>query len=94
MTNWLFFSLASFGLAFVFGYSHITLPLRERLSPGWVLTFLECPACVGWHLGWSAWWFGLVAVPWGPSWLAALSCAFIACAVNLLLARLSGLSHG
>lgn len=70
----LLYVFASFGAAFVLGYSKISLPLREFLAGAaqpyegpnqsgrvlsftarWLLSLLECPACV-------AFWLGLVSV--------------------------------
>lgn|SRR5574342_655639 len=53
--------LFSYGVAYVIGHSKISLPFREWLSEGrgikaWVLDLIECPGCLGIHIGF---WFGL-----------------------------------
>ena len=52
-TRLLFYSLATFGLAYVVGHSRISLPIRTFIAkislP--IVELLECPACFGVHLG-------------------------------------------
>lgn len=100
MIDFLFFSLASFGFAYIVGHSAISLPFRMRIDPNrgntvrpwhrtrtWFLTLLECPACLGF---WQGLLYGALARPaWNPyPWYVL---ALITCATNLYLAKITGL---
>lgn len=99
MISFVIYLLAAFGLAFVLGYSEVSFPFRSALSKSgalarWFLKLLECPGCVGVHIGWS--WVMLGGAPFfGASsrWVEMGLLAFATCASNLLLARLAGLSE-
>lgn len=97
------FFLATFGFAFVIGHSKLSLPFRMILDPGnrietfeqsarmWLLMLLECPACIGVHIGF---WIGLfpkvfyVEAPAAiPRLLWAVELALASCAVSFLLAK-------
>lgn len=98
MIDFLFFALASFGLAYIVGHSKISLPFRMLLDPTtdtmkwrhtrtWFLALLECPACLGF---WEGLLYGLIVRPaWNPHPWYVL--ALIICATNLYLAKITGL---
>lgn len=96
------YTIAAFGFAYALGFSHISLPLRFWLGDligtsriaVWTLRLVECPACVGWHIGfWGTWLAGWLNVQWlfGRGFFIALLAAFYTCGTNLLLARVMGL---
>lgn len=99
------FTIAVFGITFVVGASKISLPFRTWLGrqsettahndviASWALALLECPACLGFHLGWIAVAVGLAPHVFGDGVLGAVFCAFYCCASSLLLARLAGLDE-
>lgn len=117
------FAFAAFGLAYVIGYSKITLEIREWLAepveylntkvtdahgPGleqgtayrppllaarWLLALMECPACLGWHIGF---WASIVIERQANSGflnalLNALLFAFFITGTNYILGRYTGL---
>lgn len=93
--SWVFYFLAAFGVAYVLAAAYITLPFREWLAKqgtlaAWLLLLLECPACTGWHLGWLSIAFGIVELP--RTLFYGLVLAFATAAVNLILARIAGLT--
>jgi hypothetical protein len=54
--TWLIYSLVCFGLAYVLGWSEITLGFRKALGKyggviGWLIKLIECPACLGFWTG-------------------------------------------
>jgi hypothetical protein len=87
---------AAFGIAYVLGYSKITLQGREWLSTfgtvgKWAVALLECPACLGF-------WIGCLAtilksgIPGEPLLaFSALHLGFFTCGTNFLLAKVTGL---
>jgi hypothetical protein len=95
---------AAFGLAFIAGYSKLSLPLRVLLDPGskvdsvadvaraWLLMLLECPACIAWHVGF---WLTLFGPDWAavvaPGVFSAVVVGCFCCGAVFLLGRLSGL---
>lgn len=95
----LVFTLSVFGLTFVIGQSKASYPLRTWFagtdlgaSPfgrGVVLGLIECPACLGFHLGWIAFLFRLTPPELTTWWISALFC----CATSLLLVRAAGLDE-
>ncbi len=97
----LVYALASFGFAFIVGWSKISLPFRmwlgarNQLAVVWLLALVECPACLstwtGFAAGAWAWKHGLTApLGWFTSmWVAGL----FTCASSLILARVVGLSY-
>jgi hypothetical protein len=90
------YSLAAFGLAYIVGWSKLSLPLRERLNPkSLFLALLECPAClgtwVGFAAGYWAWSRGFSSLGWQMSVAVG---GLYTCASNLILARLTGLLEG
>jgi hypothetical protein len=91
MISLLIYSFAAYGFAFIAGDSKISLPLRTWLDrPGlrrWFLALLECPACLGFHIGWIAFATGHAPHSIVHWWGAAL----FTTTSNLLLARLSGI---
>lgn len=117
----LLYVLASFGLAFVIGYSKISFPLRawlgritslyladdDKIEAGastgysrsvrflarWLLSLLECPACL-------AFWFGVAAtftpiadfIPFSTSPLPlTLFLGFANCGAVLVIGMITGL---
>ncbi len=93
MIHLLVFTLAIFAVCYIAGFSKISLPLRARLDrPGtrsWVLALLECPGCLGFHLGWGVFLLHLTPSVLSSWWISGLYC----CASSLLLARHAGLSE-
>lgn len=86
---------AAFGVAFVLGWSEISLPWRLMLARSgwlgrWLVALLECPACIGFHLGWASLWLGMTQLPIEVRY--GLLLAFATAASNLVLARIAGLS--
>lgn len=94
--------LGAFGVVFVVGFSGISLPMRKAIAPKhllswgdlfrqWLISLLECPACLGF-------WIGLC---WGltdPKWVAGhhrlvsmVLCAFATSGGMFLLGRWTGL---
>lgn len=95
MIHLLIYLLAAFGVAFVVGYSEVSLPIRERLAARpragiWAAKLMECPACLGFHIGWA------YAVGFRPEflpsgWGAVALLAFATAGSNLILGRIVGL---
>lgn len=95
MKELILYTLACFGLAYVIGYSKISLPFRLVLEPendrqvfrAWVTMLIECPACLGF-------WFGLAYGAFTmntfdfplPGWAGVIGLALYTCAANFLLA--------
>lgn len=64
-----------------------SLPAGGRYVAAWLLLVLmECPACLGFHVGWIAHVTGRVHV--FSSWYMA---AFYVCAINFILGKFTGL---
>lgn len=112
--------LAAFGVAWIVGYSTISLPIRKWLGgyqrdvkthllnggvdravekvPGhvrplgpFVCKLLECPGCLGFHLGWI---YELTNGPTGvvgPRWFQILVMGAAFAASNYLLGKISRL---
>jgi hypothetical protein len=94
--------MASFGLAWIIGHSKLTLPIREMLDDAaedefgqmryfrpavvTILLLMECPGCLGFHIGWIAHVSGIVHL--FPTWYAA---ALYTCSVGITLGLLTGL---
>lgn len=94
------YTLAAFGIAFVVGFAKISLGIREFIAARctWLISLLECPACLGF-------WIGLVAgalnlpglfneiTPYPRLYrvCAALMLGFYTVATNFLLGRISSL---
>ncbi len=91
------FFLAAFGLAFVLGFSKISLPFREALSRGGVVggffvALVECPGCLGFWEGLAGWfWRGAFDLPLGAGLLAGLVFALAVSGTNMVLGRYVGL---
>lgn len=92
MISLLTWSVVAFGLAWVIADSKLTYPFRkawadtQRSSPAvFLLALFECPACLGWHLGWAGYLFGIA--PFTSWWQAA----FFTCGSSLLLAKYVGM---
>lgn len=89
------YTLAAFGLAFVLGFAEITVAARDWLMKKgvvlqWFVKLLECPACVGFHIGL---WYALVA---SPEFMVTLKggpveLAFFTAATNFVIGRSTGL---
>lgn len=67
MISLVIYTVAAFGLAYIVGFSKISLPVRNWIDPGvpkivsfaelfrrFVLSLIECPACFGF---WIGFWF-------------------------------------
>jgi predicted ABC-type sugar transport system permease subunit len=84
-----FYTVATFGLAYIVGFSKISFPTREWMANWkvleWPLALLECPACLGF---WAGLVYGL-AITEPP--LSALGRGLYTCGANFLLAKWSGL---
>lgn len=90
-------TIAAFGLAYVIGHSKITLPLRAWIDPGmpisslwrafrmFVVTLLECPACLGF---WIGVFFALYS---GFDLRTILVVGFYVAATNFIIGRMTGL---
>ena len=58
----------------------------------WVLSFIECPACLGTWVGFGfGWWQPEFVVGFAPGMTAAVALALYTCAVGFLLGRATGL---
>lgn len=96
------YTIAAFGFAYVAGHSLISVPVRRRIFPegtsletrvgkarAFVITLIECPACMGTWIGMLTWlalaWAGLV------DWRFFLVAGFYTAGSNYILARFSGL---
>jgi predicted ABC-type sugar transport system permease subunit len=96
MTALVFYTLTMFGIAYVAGHSVISLPAREVIAvwSQWLITMIECPACLGWWLGLVS---GLIFAftgwrPFGPAALGiVVTLPFYTAGANYLLARATGL---
>ena len=88
--------LAAFGLAFVAGHSEISVQLRDWIHKRgrvgyWLVKMIECPACLGFHIGW------IYALAVRPDfliiepWKAAALLAFSTSGSNFVLGRITGL---
>ena len=89
MIHFIGYLLAAFGVAFTVGHSEITLGAREALDrrgivARWVVRLMECPACLGFHLGW------IYALAVGSEF-HPVTLAFLTCGSNFILGRLTGL---
>lgn len=98
--------LASFGVCWIVGFSKITLPLRrllggwetdtEKYEPlfpgaGWICNLIECPGCLGFHLGWI---YELTLGPTGisgPRWFQVIVVGAAFAASNFILGRITRL---
>lgn len=112
-----FYTVAAFGLAFILGFSKISLPVRMWIDPGskvttflrlirlFILTLIECPACLGFWTGflYGLWVFGVFEPPIfdGASTSFAVMLGLYTCGTNFILGRVTGLvpiesedSHG
>lgn len=90
-------TFAAFGLAFVVGFSRISLGFREWVAARsvWGIALLECPACVSYHFGWIAVAVGVAPDSFPRTIFGAITCGFFTCATSLLLAKLTVLdAHG
>ena len=89
MIELLIFTLAAFGFSWSLADSKLTLGFRLWLAHPrrgvWPITFVECVACTGFHVGWISQLLG--AAPF-THWYQA---AFFTCASNLLLAKYVGM---
>ena len=97
------YCLMAFGISFVLGFSHISLPVRVALAKagnigGWCVRLLECPGCLGFWVGAVAY----IVLPWMPKYAALLTenklvgllvLAFFTVASNLILSLQFGLIH-
>jgi hypothetical protein len=98
LVSLIIYTLAAFGFCWGVGHSKLTLPLRSSMDyytrtrvlgrgPVYLtLLLMECPACLGFHVGWIA--YALHVAPVFTSWYTA---AFYTAGVNYLLGRVSGL---
>lgn len=91
---------AAFGLAFIVGWSKISLPARKVLEQaaeyhrynawgwfcGFFLELIECPACFGF---WEGFLYGLAV----EGFMTGLKLGCMTAGVNLLLAVYAHLSH-
>jgi hypothetical protein len=88
----LFYTLAAFGLSYIFGRAQISLNARIWFAGrgglfGWFVDLVECPACFGTWLGFGAGFLWPDLVPLGsPPFMLAL----YSCACGYLLGRLTG----
>ena len=93
MISLVVYSLTSFGFAWVIGFSKISYPIRLHLGEhkvflnGWLLALMECVGCVGFHLGWISYFFGLAPKGISEWWVAG----FFTAGSNLILAKFAGL---
>lgn len=92
---WMLYFFAAFGFAWGVGYSHVTLPFREWLAKGgwaskWLLIGLECPGCLGWHIGYLS--VLCEVAPISRSLWHCVLMAFVTAGANILLARIAGLT--
>lgn len=102
MKGVLVFAVAAFGLAYIVGFSKLSLPVRSLIAPPAgttadsaslkdvvrlaLVTLLECPACFGFWVGLI---YGFACHPkWAPD---ALGLALFTCGSNYLLAKFAGL---
>lgn len=95
--------LGQFGLAYIVGHSAISLPFRQALAPEevktvghafrqFIITLLECPACLGfWAGAVSIWLVSMVVVLPVPLYVAAPAAAVVTCGANYIVARLTSL---
>lgn len=94
-------TFAAFGLAFVVGFSRISLGFREWVAARsvWGIALLECPACLGYWIGLASGLFDLpglfghsfMPVPWLIRIYAAIVLGFYTGATNYALGRLTSL---
>ena len=89
----LIYITAAFGVAYVFGFSAVSLPVRRVLAEfkwtKWLALMVECPACLGWWTGFLiglcprlTWLFELGA---SSRWERALILAFFTAGSNFVL---------
>jgi hypothetical protein len=71
MIDLIFFTMACFGLVYCIGHSVVSLPVRRWIAGDppkmagprfWLITLIECPACLGFWIGFVAGWFGYVPI--------------------------------
>lgn len=103
----LIYTLAAFGFAYVIGHAKISLPIRTLLQPEesdkslfavlrwWILMLLECPACVGFWLGyWTAAFYPAIFRPHLGIFVGIPFCLVVAlftCGTNFVISRFSRL---
>jgi hypothetical protein len=85
--------IAQFGFCYVVGHSAISLPIRERVAAAtrageWFVELLECPACLGWWLGFLTGVVMLISTL--HAWREALALPFFVSGTNYLLGRATG----
>ena len=94
------YTIAAFGCAYVLGHSVASRRVREILWAAgaiapmwrWLVMLIECPACLGFWIGWAVWIATLSLWPIEPPWyLAGTAGAFYTAGSNFLLGRLTGL---
>lgn len=98
MSRLIFYTLSTFGLAYILGHSVITKNTREALFAlgstfpplRWFVLLLECPACLGFWIGLVA---GLlISEAEGVRYLlAAFAFACYTAGANFVLGKLTGL---
>lgn len=90
------YALAVLGVVYIIGFSQITIAARTRLSKLgavglWVLDLLQCPKCLGYHLGYLV---ALAGVgPFASMRFGWLLAAPITAAVMLIADRLDLFDH-
>lgn len=91
MISLIVFALTVFGIAYGIGHTKASLPFRRIIASvdksGFTISLLECPFCLGTHLGWIAFLLHLTP-PVLTSWWVA---AFFSATTSLLLGKYVGL---
>lgn len=90
------YGLVVLGVAYVVGYSQITYAARSWLaksSPvgGWLVDLLQCPKCLGFHVGWS--WALAGYGPFAPMRLGWIIGAWATAALMLIADRFDFFDH-
>ena len=101
-----FYTIAVFGLAYIMGHAKVSLGIRTQIFnmggvAAWLVELVECPACLGTHLGfWFAvfapwvWLNSIIPLPTTTWFSAGVLLGLYTCGTGFVLGRATGWIKG